>query len=203
MKNIALIVINHDLDIDYDNHIDSIMKKNLEFYEYKVISLKNNKCTKDNLIKSIRKIKKEINRDDKFIFYYSGHTVWSPWKKKLLFLDFKPYHVLHGTKAEWISNNHLIKLLTKIKCSKSLMFDTCCGPLIQMICKGADQVITVSDKIGKTKPIFEDNTHTPVIAYNINKMIFEKKKYSSFEKYKKNSKKSNIKISFSNHDFTF
>ena len=203
MKKVALLILNHNIGMEYDNYTYSIMEKNLSFFSYEIISLKNKKCTKVNLIDSLTKLKTKLKSNDQLIFYYSGHTCWSPWRKGFIkFFDFKAYHVLYGGKQNWVSNNYLMTFLEQIKCKKSLIFDTCCGPLIQLHNKKNTQIITISDKLGKSKPIIENSRCIPAIAFYISKMVSSEEKYNSFSDYIKDNTQKTY-ITFSGTEFIF
>src|SRR3989338_2202185 len=187
MKKIALLVINHDTYIEYDNHIYLIMHKNMKLLGYKTITLKNEKCSKKNVISQLKKLRHIVSLNDKFIFYFCGHTIWSPLKKGFKFFDFKPYHILFGGKQNWLSTNFLMNILDQIKCKKILLFDTCCGPLIQLNRQENTQIITVSNKLGKSFPIYENNCYTPHIAFFLESMLQSREKYASFYDYIKSA----------------
>ena len=96
MRKLALVIINHDENIKYDNYISDVTKKCFKSLGYKSIFLVNKNATRLKLITKLDQMTNALSSKDRFIFYFSGHTIWSTWRKGFRFFDFKAYHVLYG-----------------------------------------------------------------------------------------------------------
>jgi len=167
---LAFIVINHNASVSYDLSILNTVKKSLQKLGYKTLCLVNTEATKLAVLSRLKSISKTIKKSDRFIFYFSGHTIWSPWKKGLNFFDFKPYHIFYDGKSNWMSNDELMDIVKSILCKKILLFDTCCGPLIGINKQKNTQIVTVSNKFGRTISLLEKKEPIPIIAYYLKKI---------------------------------